>query len=121
MSKEFFYQDFIFSEIKVNKKDYPDIVINYTDSIDDCVNINSKRLNDNPVKISFSSLLELEHKKSWDTLIKKLRLAKAVIIIDDLTIVNAELIKYKDFFLKSYYSYIRNNVGKTYVFSQNTA
>ncbi len=93
MNKErTFFQDFLFANMPVDEQDYPIVEIKYL----------AKEADLSPYAlVSFDKMLRMNKRTEWDCLFKQIE-GKAVCIKDDISIDNAEMEKFKRFFLGMY-------------------
>lgn len=101
---KYLFQDFLFNNMPI-KDDYPDVKVEYTDSIDNCIDI-MRPVEKNHVAVGLSYLLRLEKESAWNDIVSIISRNESVTIVDDLELKNSELKPYKDFYLASYYWYL---------------
>lgn len=67
------------------------------------------------VSVSLCSLMEMTERIEWTNLFENIKSCQCVTIVDDLKLQNNELISYKEFYLKCYYSSLINHCAECYV------
>ena len=104
-NNKYFFQDFLFKELPVDKQDNPIVDIEYDNMIDKKLNAKS---------ISFDKLLRMDKIEEWERLYEDIK-CSVVYIIDDVSINNSEVQTYKDFYMRTYYYNISSHCKKCFV------
>ncbi len=105
--KRVFYQDFLFSNMPVDKQENPQVDIKYIADVGLFPNLTI-------IDVSLDHLLKMNKESEWLTLYQRIQ-ESIVVIKDDVLIENAELIPYKDFYLKTYFYNISKNCKNCFV------
>ena len=102
--KKVFFQDFIFENLPVDESDNPAV---------DVLFISDSEIPE-AMMVSFDKLLRMNKKEEWDDLNNSV-LGRIIVIFDDVSLSNEELVIYKDFYLKAYFYHLSQYASKCYV------
>ena len=94
-NKRVFYQDFLFEDMPVDKQDNPLVELAYIKEKEELAGCEF-------IEVSFDFLMKMNKEMEWHKLFKKVENAN-IIIKDDISIENVEIVPYKDFYLKTYF------------------
>ncbi len=101
----YFYQDFLFAELPVDKQDNPIVEVEY---------INQIPSDEKYETISLDRLLRMDKLEEWDALFGRIN-ESIVYMVDDVPLCNNEVLGYKDFYLKTYYYNVSRHCKECYV------
>lgn len=110
MSK-YFYQDFLFKDMQIDDREFPDISLKYCDDSESIPYYTMSQVDYastsaiDVCKFELSFLMDKTKEEEWNSIRNFASCCKSVVIVDDIPIVNKEVLKYKEFYLKTY-SYV---------------
>ena len=113
-------QSFWFDGISFDKKDYPSCELEYIDTIDwqsnlfDDYNLLDYMYGANRY-IRLSELLEANSEEKWALIRSKAAECDSITILDDIMVENAEIEFIADFYLRVFYSALKNENSNCYV------
>ena len=115
-----FYQDFLFEDLPLDSNENPMVEFQKVVNVADYEHVDpQKAFKNNKVAIDFSSLVEMTSEENWKELFQKLQSCISVALIDDMQLKNAELIPYKEFYLKTYFLNLQKYCRQCYLYDKN--
>ncbi|MCQ2512992.1 MAG: hypothetical protein MJ092_06385 [Lachnospiraceae bacterium] len=116
MNKKVFFQDFLFEGIPIDKDDKPAVELEYTDNTVMCSVVNPYQSFDYyNVALNFSDLVEMRDESDWLNMLKKIDSCNTVVLVDNMPLQNAELVPYKEFYMKTYYYTLKQHCKNCFV------
>lgn len=120
MKNKIFYQDFLFENILINDLDYPEAEYACIQDVAGYKYMHpQKPLYAENVAVRFSMLVEMVKKDAWERFLCSVEKCNSVVLVDDMELENAELLAYKEFYLKTYYANLCLRNKKCYLYKES--